>query len=245
MPRETFVIELNCHEPVGVDDLGKDKVIGYLNQQTKLLCKQALAAPQTHLSPKYGFSGWAPLTGKEGEAGEAIHLYAWDRSDDSGLPPFVSIDFCTSEPIQPSLKTEIIHSTAEYFGARTGELVTKTTKDDSQWRELASDIHRQRLALSGKIDREFTMSSVARYMDDLSSVLKMNQLSSSIFTHNGIGTTVANGWMHWETSGTVIFVDANKNLAMDIYTCKPFTPEDAVTFTRERLKLTGVDFHKH
>ena len=86
----------------------------------------------------------------------------------------------------------------------------------------------------GILGSEITNQQVADYMEALSVRLNMKQLSKPI-------TYKDTAWMHWETSGVIAsWNNKLKNINVEIYTCKAFSPEDAINFTREKLKFTPL-----
>jgi len=236
MARETLVVEANCSEPVGSDKEGSEKIKNYLKAQAEILNCKTVVDPETHLSPRYGFSGWVPL--ENGDEHGAIHLYAWDHENEPH-PPFVSVDFAMNQPIDPETKEKILKSTAEHFMGLEGQVVFKTTYDDdsSEWRDLAPHITRQRLSIFGELANDGPIDEgVDAYLKELSEKLNMAKLSEPIIhTNENRGTA----WMHWETSGTIAtWNNDTREADVDIYTCKAFSPEDAIDFTREKLGLT-------
>lgn len=231
MPRETFIMEMNCEEPVGSDEAGQEKVKEFLKNQAKILGQKPLIEPVTHLSPKFGLSGWLPLEDS------VIHLYAWDM-ENQPHEPFVSVDISTPAPLAEEVMNQLCRSTVEDLNAIEEEVVVKKKSDPpppGEWTDLAPHIVRQRLSISAQTAEVIEDKSVSEYMSGLSKVLKMNQLSEPVIQGN-------TGWMHWETSGMIMSWDNDlQHLDMDIYTCKPFSPEDAIAYTRKKFKLLNLD----
>lgn len=107
-------------------------------------------------------------------------------------------------------------------------------------RDLAPTIYRQRLIIEGTREREITGKEVEEYLAKLCQVLKMKKLTDPV-THKSEKYGWA-GWMHWETSG-VHFYAWNRPapfFSADIYTCKRFDENDAVSFTKEYFKATDI-----
>jgi S-adenosylmethionine decarboxylase len=225
IPRDTLVIEMLCNEAVGSDENGNKKVHQYLFEVAKIMGLKPMGDTVTHLSPKYGLSGWLPL-----EGGSAIHLYAWDYEDGSH-PPFLSIDISTPGVI--ANPEGIVQHAEKFFNGEQSVKKKMQEKENSQWHEIAPQIHRQRISIAGKSKEPLTAEKIKSYLKNLAPALDMVQLSEPLV----IGNT---GWMHWETSGTVLTWD-DKNFYIDIYTCKPFTPQTAIDFTISQLGLEN--FH--
>ena len=107
--------------------------------------------------------------------------------------------------------------------------------------DLAPDVYRQRMFIEGLRELPFTAEEISAYLVKLGEVLDMLPLATP-FTHlsEKYGWSA---WMHWETSG-VHFYSWDKRdpvfFSVDIYTCKKFDPETAVTFTKEYFKAIQV-----
>ncbi len=227
-PRDTLVIEATFPEPVSSGDTSVEKIQRYLKELSDTLNIQPIRIPETHLSPKYGLSGWVPL-----EDQSAIHLYAWDEEEKETYP-FVSVDISTPASL-PNIPSVVDH-TRSFFGAPSETTVHKTMQNPGAetWRELAPHILRQRLSIAGILSESISEAQIRDYMQSLCKVLFMDKLSDPII-HN------LTAWMHWETSGTIAHWDTSR-FAVDIYTCKHFTPEKAIEFTRNHLKITDIVF---
>ena len=100
-------------------------------------------------------------------------------------------------------------------------------------RDLAPTIHRQRLVIEGIPGTTITADGIITYLTRLSSVLGMQTLMRPL-AHLSPKFGWA-GWIHWETSGAHLYAWDEPLLffSVDIYTCKAFKDEDAVTFTRD------------
>lgn len=214
--RDTLVIELNTDQPVGTDAAGAARVSQYLHEVGEITGLARLTEPRQHLSPLYGLSGWVPLDNRS-----AVHLYAWDDRN----PSFVSVDLATRTQFS---ERELIDHATTYFGADPANVVHKTMRRESNpaWRELAPTIYRQRLALRGTLDRPLPVEVMQNFLPALAEQLEMRVLAAPF-------TAGDTAWMHWETSG--VLADTNNHLDLDIYTCRPFSPEAAADFTRTKL----------
>jgi S-adenosylmethionine decarboxylase len=99
--------------------------------------------------------------------------------------------------------------------------------------DLAPEICRQRLVIEGLVDAPICAQQIEDYLSKLSGILDMVTLLTPV-THQSPQFGWA-GWIHWETSGAHFYGWDQPRLffSVDIYTCKPFSPEDAVEFTRD------------
>jgi S-adenosylmethionine decarboxylase len=99
--------------------------------------------------------------------------------------------------------------------------------------DLAPMIHRQRLVIEGIPLRPISADEIKEYLSKLSGQLDMVALMEPV-THMSPKFGWA-GWIHWETSGAHFYAWDEPILfySVDIYTCKPFSEEGAVAFTRK------------
>lgn len=106
--------------------------------------------------------------------------------------------------------------------------------------DLADDIFRQRLVIEGYPPLPIGGEAIAAYLSRLSTTLEMTELRSPV-THRSDKYGWA-GWIHWEASGAHFYAWERPRLffSVDIYTCKPFDPEDAVDFTRDFLRAEVI-----
>ena len=111
---------------------------------------------------------------------------------------------------------------------------------DFAFRDLAPEIHRQRLIVEGVPSRPVTDLDIRNYLTELSGVLGMIALNEPV-THNSEKFGWA-GWIHWETSGAHIYAWEKPRLffSVDIYTCAPFRDEEAVKFTARFFGTTEI-----
>ena len=107
-------------------------------------------------------------------------------------------------------------------------------------RDLAPEIHRQRLVVEGLCDRHIGADEIRSYLSSLSQVIDMVTLIEPV-THRSPTYGWA-GWIHWETSGAHFYAwDVPRRFfSVDIYTCKAFDEERAVEFTRQYFNATEV-----
>ena len=106
--------------------------------------------------------------------------------------------------------------------------------------DLAPEIYRQRLVIEGLVTEPITAQQIEDYLSELSGVLDMTTLLHPV-THQS-DTYGWAGWIHWETSGAHFYGWDQPRLffSVDIYTCKAFSAERAVQFTRTFFGATKV-----
>ncbi len=109
-----------------------------------------------------------------------------------------------------------------------------------QWRDLAPDILRQRLVVEGVPARPIDDEQIRSYLSALSRAVDMVQLIEPV-THRSDLYGWA-GWIHWETSGAHFYAWEQPRLffSVDVYTCKAFDVDTAVSFTRDFLSADTV-----
>lgn len=110
--------------------------------------------------------------------------------------------------------------------------------------DLAPDIHRQRLVVEGLVDEPIGREQIEQYLAELSEVLDMTTVLAPV-THQSERFGWA-GWIHWETSGAHFYAWDQPVLffSVDIYTCKWFSPERAVNFTREFFAAPSLEYRE-
>ncbi|MDI1290027.1 MAG: S-adenosylmethionine decarboxylase [bacterium] len=106
--------------------------------------------------------------------------------------------------------------------------------------DLAPEIYRQRLVVEGLVDRPIERHEIVAYLSQLSKVLDMITVLEPV-THESDLYGWA-GWIHWETSGAHFYAWDRPRLffSVDMYTCKWFSNEEAVEFTREFFNARQV-----
>jgi S-adenosylmethionine decarboxylase len=106
--------------------------------------------------------------------------------------------------------------------------------------DLAPEIYRQRLVIEGLVTEPISAEQIERYLSELSGVLEMTTLLHPV-THQS-DTYGWAGWIHWETSGAHFYGWDQPRLffSVDIYTCKAFSADRAVQFTRDFFAATKV-----
>jgi hypothetical protein len=109
-----------------------------------------------------------------------------------------------------------------------------------EWRDLAPEIVRQRLVIEGVPARPVDDVLIRDYLSALSREVDMVQLLEPV-THRSDLYGWA-GWIHWETSGAHFYAWEQPRLffSVDMYTCKAFDVDTAVSFTRDFLSAGPV-----
>lgn len=110
--------------------------------------------------------------------------------------------------------------------------------------DLAPEIYRQRLVVEGLVTAPIGAEQISTYLSQLSGVLDMVTLLEPV-THQS-DTYGWAGWIHWETSGAHFYGWDQPRLffSVDIYTCKAFSAERAVDFTRDFFGATEVVYRE-
>ena len=100
-------------------------------------------------------------------------------------------------------------------------------------RDLAPDIHRQRMVVEGLCREPIDAATIRDYLAKLSGTIDMTALTDPV-THRSPMYGWA-GWIHWETSGAHFYAWETPRLffSVDIYACKAFVPQDVVAYTQE------------
>ena len=105
---------------------------------------------------------------------------------------------------------------------------------ESNWEDLAPDIHRQRMVTEGTLHTPFKPTDMVKYCNEISAVLNMTPVSKPKTNH-----AEEYGWccfMHWRESGMHIYSWDNRKpsfFSVDIYTCKIFNPLSVINYTKE------------
>ena len=111
---------------------------------------------------------------------------------------------------------------------------------DREMTDLAPDIYRQRLVIEGLVPTPIGPEAIEEYLGQLSHVLDMTTVLEPI-THQSERFGWA-GWIHWETSGAHFYAWDEPTLffSVDIYTCKSFSADRAVDFTRDFFQSSAM-----
>lgn len=107
---------------------------------------------------------------------------------------------------------------------------------------LAPNIYRQRMIIEGYADFVISDEHISDYLKKLSNELAMTTLIDPV-THRSKAFGWA-GWIHWETSGAHFYTwdKPVPFFSVDIYTCKEFSSEKALAFTKDFFKAEKIVF---
>lgn len=109
-------------------------------------------------------------------------------------------------------------------------------------RDLAPDIYRQRIVIEGYPNAPLKDEEIKEYLKKLSDCLNMTTLIEPVTHRSPLYGEAA--WIHWETSGAHFYAWDTPRLffSVDIYTCKPFNPQDAVKFTKQFFGAKELEY---
>lgn len=109
------------------------------------------------------------------------------------------------------------------------------------YRDLAPSIYRQRLVVEGYPAAPVSDASIRDYLCRLSDITGMTTLIEPV-THQSPMYGWA-GWIHWETSGAHFYAWSDPLFfSVDVYTCKAFSADAVLEFTREYFGASQVTF---
>src|SRR3989344_4264232 len=101
------------------------------------------------------------------------------------------------------------------------------------WRNLAPNLIRQRVIIEGTTNKIVKPPKIKDYLEKLAEVTKMTKVSGPYaYSAHEMGY---GGWIHWKSSGAAFYSYPTTPplFTVDCYTCKPFSPEKVVEFTRK------------
>lgn len=114
-------------------------------------------------------------------------------------------------------------------------------------RDLEPQIYRQRLIIEGRYNIEISEAILNQFFEALAREIGMTLLTKPFFfspnirkhaIHHGIA-----GFIAWVESGCSIYTwDKFKFFTVDIYTCKQFSVEKAVNFTKKFFKCREIEY---
>lgn len=121
-------------------------------------------------------------------------------------------------------------------------LIEGTTGVIKHMRDLAPEIYRQRLVIEGYPKEPLSDESIKQYLRKLSDVLEMKTLIDPVTHRSELYGEAA--WIHWESSGAHFYSWEQPRLffSVDIYTCKKFTAQDAVDFTKQYFGAETLEY---
>lgn len=113
-------------------------------------------------------------------------------------------------------------------------------------KNLAPNIIRQRLLIEATYNRELTEKDVKKYLIDISKNLSLRTYGDPIIhSPSGTGKKENQGYdafIPLIDSGISIYIWTNSQfLSVVLYTCKQFSIEDALIFTKEFFSTTELE----
>ncbi|MBI2148167.1 S-adenosylmethionine decarboxylase [Candidatus Woesearchaeota archaeon] len=108
------------------------------------------------------------------------------------------------------------------------------------WKNLAPSLVRQRIIIECTTTKIVEPYQIKDYLLKLAKITKMEVLSEPFaYTAHEMGY---GGWIHWKSSGSHVYSYPTTPplFTVDIYTCKPFSPEKAVEFTKKYFKALQI-----
>ena len=111
-------------------------------------------------------------------------------------------------------------------------------------RDLAPEIHRQRLVVEGLCGAPIDDVAIQTYLSTLSDTIGMTTLTEPV-THRSPTYGWA-GWIHWETSGAHFYAWEQPRLffSVDVYACKPFSATAVVELSQRFFDSEHVVFQE-
>jgi S-adenosylmethionine decarboxylase len=109
-------------------------------------------------------------------------------------------------------------------------------------RDLAPEIHRQRLVVEGLVAVPILEADIKVYLKELGALTEMDVLTEPVTHRSPLYGWAA--WVHWESSGAHFYAWDVPRLffSVDIYTCKAFDPAAVVEFTQRYFQASDVEF---
>lgn len=110
--------------------------------------------------------------------------------------------------------------------------------------DLAPEIYRQRLVVEGLVTSAISAEAITDYLSTLSDVLGMVTLLPPVTNQSDRYGWA--GWIHWETSGAHFYAwDVPKLFfSVDIYTCKRFSVDAALSHTRQSFHPISLAYRE-
>ncbi|MBP6858131.1 MAG: S-adenosylmethionine decarboxylase [Candidatus Pacebacteria bacterium] len=118
-----------------------------------------------------------------------------------------------------------------------------------KWKNLAPRLVRQRCIIELDTEHVISEEEIKDYLQKLSRVVGMTILQQP-FSYPAVVKDFLvgyGGWIHWATSGAHAYSyipewtkTGKPFFTVDAYTCKPFSLEKAVKFTKKYFKATEI-----
>ena len=103
------------------------------------------------------------------------------------------------------------------------------------WKNLALNLIRQRLIIEGTTEKIVEPDGIKEYLLELAKVAEATVLSDLVaYSAHEMGY---GGWIHWKSSGSHFYSYPTDPplFTVDIYTCKSFSIEKVIDFTRKHF----------
>ena len=116
---------------------------------------------------------------------------------------------------------------------------------NAHWKDLAPGLVRQRVVIECTTPELVGPGEIKDYLVKLSQTVNMKPLSEP-FAYPATGRDGTfmgwGGWLHWVTSGVHVYSYPTipPLFTVDAYTCKPFSVDEAVEFTRDYFKTIEI-----
>ena len=111
---------------------------------------------------------------------------------------------------------------------------------NNNWKNLAPYLVRQRVVIEGTTERIVEPEEMKAYLVELAKVTNMEVIAGPyVYSAHEMGY---GGWIHWKSSGAHFYsYPTFKPLfTVDIYTCKPFSVEKVVEFTKKYFSALEI-----
>jgi len=108
------------------------------------------------------------------------------------------------------------------------------------WENLAPNLIRQRLIIEGTTEKIIEPEQIKEYLLELAKVSNMEVLENPVaYTAHEKGY---GGWIHWKSSGAHFYSYPTDPplFTVDTYTCKPFSIDAIVEFTKNYFKTIKI-----
>lgn len=113
------------------------------------------------------------------------------------------------------------------------------------WKNLAPELVRQRVVIEALTDHVIGEEEIKDYLKKLSIVLDMHPLQEP-YSYPAMDAGFG-GWIHWITSGAHVYSYSaewtkvgSPLLSVDAYTCKSFSIDEAVVFTKQYFNAKEI-----
>lgn len=103
------------------------------------------------------------------------------------------------------------------------------------WKNLAPNLIRQRLIIEGTTEKIIEPDGIKEYLLALGKVVEVTVLSDPVaYSAHEMGY---GGWIHWKSSGSHFYsyLTSPPLFTVDIYTCKAFSVEKVIAFTKKHF----------